>query len=97
MSTASDAPFGTWTSPVTADDLLRGALGLAFARAVDGACYWMESRPGEGGRTTIVRRDTDGTVRDCVPAPFNVRTRVHEYGGICYAVFGSRLWFSNFA
>ena len=97
MSLSSDAPYGTWTSPVTADDLLRGALGLAHPRYHGGELFWMESRPAEAGRTTIVRRTDDGALQDCVPAPFNARTRVHEYGGICYAVLGDRLWFSNFA
>ena len=31
------------------------------------------------------------------PAPFNVRTRVHEYGGGAYAADGDTVWFSNFA
>lgn len=97
MSTAPDAPFGTWTSPVSADDLLHGALGLAMPRYHGGELFWMEARPAEGGRTTIVRRDAEGALHDCVPAPFNARTRVHEYGGICYAVHDGRLWFSNFA
>lgn len=97
MSTAVDAPYGTWTSPVTADDLLRGALGLSNPRWHGGELFWMESRPAEGGRTTIVRRDAQGVLHDCVPPPFNVRTRVHEYGGICYLLHGRRLWFSNFA
>jgi dipeptidyl aminopeptidase/acylaminoacyl peptidase len=97
MSTAPDAPFGTWSSPVTADVLMRGMLGLSNPQVVDGDLYWMESRPAEAGRTTVMRRRADGTVEECVPAPFNVRTRVHEYGGICYAAHDGRLFFSHFA
>jgi hypothetical protein len=44
----------------------------------------------------IVRRSPDGQVSDCTPASFNVRTRVHEYGGNCYVVSSGTLWFSNF-
>jgi dipeptidyl aminopeptidase/acylaminoacyl peptidase len=96
MSTAADAPFGTWTSPIGADDLLRGARGMSAPRGIDGALYWMESRPTEGGRTTIMRRCADGTLEECLPAPWNARSRVHEYGGICYAVRDERLWFTQF-
>ncbi|MFC7588702.1 hypothetical protein ACFQYP_37105 [Nonomuraea antimicrobica] len=54
--------------------------------ARDGRVWWTEDRPGEGGRTTIVRRAADGTHRDLLPAPWSARTRVHEYGGRPYAV-----------
>lgn len=95
--TKTTAPYGTWRSPLAADDLLRGALGLAFPSAVDGSVFWMESRPTEGGRCVIVRRRPDGRIEDCLPAPFNARSRVHEYGGACYAVAGGRLYFVNFS
>ena len=42
-------------------------------------------------------RRRDGTTADLTPAPFNVRTRVHEYGGGSYAVAGGTIVFSNFA
>jgi dipeptidyl aminopeptidase/acylaminoacyl peptidase len=38
-----------------------------------------------------------GAQRIVTPAPFNVRTRVHEYGGGAFAAAGDTLWFSNFA
>ena len=37
--------------------------------------------PTEGGRRVLVRADADGSTADLTPPPFNVRTRVHEYGG----------------
>ncbi len=95
--TKTTAPYGTWRSPLTADDLLRGALGLAFPSANAGSIYWMESRPAEGGRCVIVRRRPDGRIEDCLPAPFNARSRVHEYGGACYTVAAGWLYFVNFS
>ncbi|MEE4298983.1 MAG: S9 family peptidase [Pseudomonadales bacterium] len=97
MSLAPDAPFGTWTSPIGPEQMLAGTTGLANPRLFGGDLFWMESRPAEGGRTTIMRRRPDGSVSECVPAPFNARSRVHEYGGVCYAVVGELLYFSNFA
>lgn len=94
--TTSHAPYGTWRSPITTDVLLRGALGLACPSAVAGDIFWMESRPAEAGRCVIVRRRPDGRIEDCLPSPFNARSRVHEYGGACYAVSAGWLYFVNF-
>ncbi|MEU7561572.1 prolyl oligopeptidase family serine peptidase [Streptomyces eurythermus] len=75
------APYGSWPSPVTA----------ALAAAHDGhpdwvgfvgdEIWWTEPRPAEGGRRALVRRRADGVEETVLPAPWNVRSRVVEYGG----------------
>ncbi len=75
------APYGTWTSPVTARSLVDAGVGLRAPWRQEGAVCWLESRATEGGRTVPVRRAEDGTVRDLLAAPWDVRGRVHEYGG----------------
>jgi dipeptidyl aminopeptidase/acylaminoacyl peptidase len=68
------------------------------AVAVDGDdVYWIEGRPHESGRNVLVRRRRDGSTVDVVPADFNVRSRVHEYGGGAYVVSRGVVYFSNFA
>jgi dipeptidyl aminopeptidase/acylaminoacyl peptidase len=59
--------------------------------------YWSESRPAEAGRNVIVRWSMDGKTDDVTPEQFNVRTRVHEYGGGAYIVSDGTIYFSNFA
>jgi dipeptidyl aminopeptidase/acylaminoacyl peptidase len=39
----------------------------------------------------------DGKTEDVTPEQFNVRTRVHEYGGGAYIVSDGTIYFSNFA
>ena len=95
MSTSG--PFGTWTSPITAQVVATQGLRLG-APVVDGSdVYWLEGRPAEGGRNVLVRRAADGTLRELTPPGFNVRTRVHEYGGGAYVVHRGLVVFSNFA
>ncbi|MDF5758202.1 prolyl oligopeptidase family serine peptidase [Spongiactinospora sp. TRM90649] len=43
--------------------------------------WWDEPRPHEGGRRCVVRRGPDGRIRDALPAGWNARNRVIEYGG----------------
>jgi len=45
----------------------------------------------------LVRRTADGQTGDVLPAPWNIRTRVHEYGGMCYTVQDGVIHFSNFS
>ena len=95
MNTIS--PYGSWKSPITSDLIVSGTVGLGQI-AIDGDdIYWVEGRPSEAGRSVIVRRTPDGTISDVTPAPFNVRTRVHEYGGASFAVASGTIYFSHFA
>ena len=75
------APFGAWESPFAISRLVDGVVFLAEVRALGGVRWWLEGRPDEGGRQVLFRRDPDGTTVRLSPEGFNVRTRVHEYGG----------------
>jgi len=91
------APYGSWKSPITTDLIAAGTVGLGQI-ALDGEdTYWIEQRPSEGGRNVLVKRTPDGKTMDVTPAPFNVRTRVHEYGGGAYIAANGAIYFSNFA
>ena len=89
-------PYGTWSSPITPDSIVAETIRLASVTLDAGRLGWLEGRPGDGGRNVLVRANDDGGFDDVTPPPFNVRSRVHEYGGGAYAVSGERVWFSNF-
>ncbi|MGC9525192.1 MAG: S9 family peptidase [Limnospira sp.] len=91
------APYGSWQSPITTDLIVAGAVGLGSPTWDGDDVYWVEGRPSEGGRNVIVRLSSAGELRDVTPAPFNARTRVHEYGGGAYTVDRGIVYFSNFA
>ncbi len=62
-----------------------------------GDVYWGELRPSEGGRAVVIRRTTDGNVKDVTPQGYNARTTVHEYGGRPYLAVDGTIYFSNFS
>jgi dipeptidyl aminopeptidase/acylaminoacyl peptidase len=76
--------FGGWPSPITAAEVARSRIRLAYPIVIGGEVWWQETRPEEGGRVTIVHRSSGGKLTDLLPAPWNARTRVHEYGGLSY-------------
>ncbi len=96
MANRTAAPYGSWKSPITSDLIVSEMIRLGGVFADGSAIYWLEMRPREGGRYVLVRRQADGSVADVTPAPFNARTRVHEYGGGSVVIADGTVWFSNF-
>src|SRR5690606_17215507 len=97
MTDKRTAPFGSWASPITGATIAGQSIGIGGPVVADGRLYWTESRPSEGGRTVLVRRRPDGSTADLTPPPFNVRSRVHEYGGTALAIAGDTICFVNFS
>jgi dipeptidyl aminopeptidase/acylaminoacyl peptidase len=90
-------PYGSWPSPLSAARVTAGALRLDQIQLDADDVYWIEGRASEGGRNVIVTRLPSGEIVDVTPAGFNVRSRVHEYGGGAYTVHQRTIFFSNFA
>ena len=88
-------PYGAWPSPIRIDDVLAESIRLNDPWVDGDDVYWLEGRPSEAGRTVLVRRGADGTTQDLTPPPFDVRSRVHEYGGGAYVVAGGTVVFSD--
>jgi dipeptidyl aminopeptidase/acylaminoacyl peptidase len=92
------APYGSWKSPITSNLIVSQSISLSDVRFDEEAVYWLEGRPQEQGRNVVVRAGEAGAdATDIVPKPFNVRTRVHEYGGGAWTIVQGVLYFSNFA
>jgi len=90
------SPYGSWKSPISADIVAAGEVGLEQVKLDGDDIYWIERRAHEGGRKVIVGRSSDGRVTEITPPPFNARTRVHEYGGGDYSIADGKIVFSNF-
>ena len=90
---ATTSPYGSWLSPITSDLIVAESIGLAGVLLDGEDTYWLEGRPREQGRSVLVRSG----MGDVTPAGFNVRSRVHEYGGGAAVVHDGVVYFSNMA
>jgi len=98
MTEPKTAGYGSWKSPITSDLIASRAIRLDVQIELEGNdVYWVEMRPTEEGRYVIVRQSQGGQVADVTPGPYNVRTRVHEYGGGAFIIDNGTTYFSNFA
>jgi len=99
------AAYGTWKSPIGAADVATGGVTVSYPSIAGGEVWWQERRPSEGGRSTIMAAaGAAAEPRELLPAPWNARNRVHEYGGKSYLAVpsgslagGFDLVFANFA
>ncbi len=90
------APYGAWPSPLAAAQLAAANVRFGQIAVCGDAVLWSEGRPREGGRNVVVECDLGGERQDRVPAPYDARTRVHEYGGGAFAVSADgELFFSH--
>jgi dipeptidyl aminopeptidase/acylaminoacyl peptidase len=92
--TPATLPFGAWPSPVTIDLLTTTAPSVREPGSDGETLLWAESRPQERGRQVLVKLTADGP-RDLTPAPWSVRSRVHEYGGGAWAAIPGVVVFSH--
>ena len=91
------ASYGSWPSPITTDLVAsEGGVSFGYLDIDEHGVYWTESRPQENGRSALLFRPHGGEPVDVVPPDFNVRTRVHEYGGGAWFRHGGVVFCSSF-
>jgi dienelactone hydrolase len=89
------APYGAWASPITIEDAASAGdpfFGYTILDFDDGGLLWLEPRPAQAGRAALVRNG-----EEVVPADFDARTRVHEYGGGAVWTGGGVIFASSYA
>ncbi len=89
--------YGSWKSPITAAKIAAAAKSYSSVFVDGEEIYWLESRPEEAGRNVLVHSDGVCASVDVTPKPYNVRTKVHEYGGGAYTVDRGVVYFVNFS
>jgi len=89
-------PFIKWKPAILPEEVFSDVVGLSEILLDGKNVYWLEARPYEKGRYVIVRKDNKGKIKDITPPGYNVRTRVHEYGGGAYTVFENSIYFVDF-
>lgn len=92
------APYGSWFSPITASDVAHTAGSPQWVGQYRGEVWWTQPRAAEKGRLTLLRA-AGGEICEMLPRPWNVRNRVHEYGGrpwvFLHTLDGDRVAFTH--
>jgi len=92
-------PYGSWKSPIRAEDVVKEAVGFTQIATTDDDIYWVESRPGEGNRHVIVKYHlATQTKKEMTSHGFNARTLIYSYGGGALTVSNNgTIYFTNYS
>jgi len=90
-------PFGSWPSPIGVENVISGSNRLGGLSLEGERLLWTESRPADQGRQVLCGRHLHApwnlAAQTLIASPWNLRNRVHEYGGGVFAAYESRVWF----
>jgi hypothetical protein len=89
-------PYGSWKSPITTEMVAENSIQINEIKCDGDSVNWLENRPDESGRIVVMQYSKDAEIKSIIPEGFNVRSRVHEYGGGSYTVFNGVLYFCNY-
>lgn len=80
-------------TPLSAEAVVGRTPSFKEPRLNAGRLFWLEQRPHERGRTTLMVASPGqpDAALELTPGDWNLRSRVHEYGGGAYAVAGADL------
>lgn len=79
------------------EDLFSRPSALSYPFFDDrGQLCWIEAITTESGRLALKQRAPEGE-RVVTPGNYQIRTRVHEYGGQCFCCVDDGIYFNNFA
>ena len=97
MTSKTIAPYGSWKSQISPKSIVSDSISLGEIFVSNENIFWQEMRPSEGGRYTIMHQSMSGAKHELIPKSYNVRTRVHEYGGGAFLIDEDDVYFSNFS
>jgi dipeptidyl aminopeptidase/acylaminoacyl peptidase len=98
MPNREKKPYGSWKSPIQAEDVTKAAVGFTQIATDGDDIYWVESRPNEANRHIVVKYNLNTKSKeDITPHGFNARTLIYSYGGGAVTVSNGIVYFSNFS
>ena len=93
----SSAPYGHWESPITAAMVAKQRNSVQDIISSGKSLLWLKCMSEEDGRLSIHSLPEAGEeTSEYSPSPFNVRSKVHEYGGGACLYTDDAIYISNF-
>ena len=86
--------FLAWQSSLSLEQVFSSSDSFSYPVSYGGGFFYLTQLKNEKSRSALMF-SKDGETRCVTPAPFNLRTKVSEYGGKPFWLFGDQLYFAN--
>jgi len=88
--------YGHWESSLSAEKVFQASETISYIRPCTNGVFFLLSMPQEGNSMALMHQSSDGRQTRVSPPGINVRSRVHEYGGLPYAFTDDSVFYCNF-
>ena len=95
MTGRLEKSYGCWPSSLKAESVSLDSGDMNFLRPNSNGVCFINSVDGKKDEQAVWHLSFTGELNRLTPIGFNVRSRVHEYGGVPYCVHSHTLWFCN--
>ena len=86
--------FLNWQSPLTLEHVFSSVDAFSYPASYQDGFIYLTQLKNEKNRSVLMFSNGDDT--QCItPTPYNLRTRISEYGGKSFWLFGDELFFCN--
>ena len=96
VSQIIEAPYGSWKSPRGLESVFDDGFEPSYPFVAGGQLHWLEPLSEGNGRVAVMMETQSGERQCITPADYNIRTRVHEYGGKCFCLHRDSIVFNNY-
>ncbi|MCG9711761.1 S9 family peptidase [Shewanella insulae] len=86
------ADYGSWHSVLSANQVYAPSDSFGVLRPIEEGLYFSQADASRDGKVGVNRLNPDGEVETIIDPDFDVKSRVHEYGGAPVLAMGNSLF-----
>ena len=85
-----------WDSPINSESIFESKKTISNLQAWKDGLLFLITEPSEGNINVLMYSDTNSVTKRVSPKGFNIRSKIHEYGGRPFTADGDDIFYCNF-
>ena len=85
-----------WDSPINSESIFESKRTISNLQAWKDGLLFLITEPSEGNINVLMYSDTNSVTKRVSPKGFNIRSKIHEYGGRPFTADGDDIFYCNF-